>query len=79
MENTLSSASLLKATVTAIILAALIFVAIVMPAEFQQDPSGIGKALGLTKISQAAEPAQLNPAIDDTPAREDIMEVIVPA
>jgi hypothetical protein len=57
------------ATVGALIVAALILVAAVLPAEFGRDPLGTGKALGLLDLyAGAAEPAPPPAALpSDTP------------
>ncbi|BAJ02408.1 hypothetical protein [Shewanella violacea] len=49
-----STATLVKACVAASAIAALVLVTAILPAEYNIDPTGIGKALGLTEISQAA-------------------------
>lgn len=54
-----SLSKLIKATGMAILLAGAILVSTVLPAEFGIDPTGIGKALGLTAVS-AANPAPAN-------------------
>jgi hypothetical protein len=46
-----SSAQLLKATAVAIVVAAIILVAAILPAEYGIDPTGIGRRLGLTSLS----------------------------
>jgi hypothetical protein len=51
-------AQLLKATVGALLLAGgVILITTVLPAEYGVDPTGIGKALGLTALSQTGETA----------------------
>ena len=49
-----SKSTLLKALASAMTLAAVIFVTIVLPAEFQSDPTGVGKLLGLTVLNEGA-------------------------
>ena len=49
-----SAATLVKASVAASAIAAVILVIAILPAEYNIDPTGIGQALGLTAISQAA-------------------------
>jgi hypothetical protein len=46
-----------KATAAALAVAGLILVAAVLPAEYGIDPSGIGKALGLTQMNGTARQA----------------------
>ena len=43
--------SILIGTLVAFVLAGIIFITVVLPAEYSIDPTGIGKALGLTAIS----------------------------
>ncbi|MDO6620060.1 hypothetical protein [Shewanella sp. 6_MG-2023] len=50
-----STATLIKASIAAGVIAAIVLVTAILPAEYNIDPTGIGKALGLTKIAQAAE------------------------
>jgi len=50
-----SNAHLLKATATALLVAAVLFVVAVLPAEFGRDPTGIGTRLGLMALASAAE------------------------
>ncbi|AKJ75455.1 hypothetical protein [Xanthomonas oryzae] len=64
-----STARLLRATLLAAGVAAVLLVTVVMPAEYNIDPLGTGRLLGLTKLSvssteaeTAASPAPLMPA-----------------
>jgi hypothetical protein len=52
-----STRAILKATVIALGVALVILFVAVLPAEYGIDPLRTGKLLGLTGISQAAEPA----------------------
>ena len=49
-----SKRTLLKATVAAFAVAAVLLVAVVLPAEYGVDPTGVGTALGLTAIASPA-------------------------
>jgi hypothetical protein len=49
-----STRNLFKAMAAAFVVAAIVLVAFVMPAEYGIDPLGIGRALGLTAISAPA-------------------------
>ncbi|MBE7214787.1 hypothetical protein MK852_14045 [Shewanella benthica] len=49
-----SIATLVKASVAASAIAAVVLVTAILPAEYNIDPTGIGKALGLTQIAEAA-------------------------
>lgn len=60
MSNTIdipvhSNATLLKASIAATVIAAVVLVTAILPAEYNIDPTGIGKSLGLTKIATATE------------------------
>ncbi|MDE1460874.1 hypothetical protein [Spartinivicinus poritis] len=50
-EGLPSNKSLLKATVVAFLVGALLLVTTILPAEYGLDPTGIGKQLGLTVLS----------------------------
>jgi hypothetical protein len=47
-----SSQQLRKSTITAAIVAAVLLVTVVLPAEYSVDPTGIGKVLGLKKMGE---------------------------
>ncbi|EDQ00915.1 hypothetical protein [Shewanella benthica] len=55
-----SIATLVKASVAAAAIAAVVLVTAILPAEYNIDPTGIGRALGLTEISQAASTSAAN-------------------
>ena len=50
-----STASLLKALAISLLLAIVLFVTTVLPAEFGVDPTGIGSALGLYDLAGTEE------------------------
>lgn len=62
-ENPAPRARIWKALVVAVILAVVVLVTIVLPAEYGIDPTRIGRALGLTDMSQPADQAE--PSLDD--------------
>jgi hypothetical protein len=47
-----SSAQLLRSTVIALIIAAVLLVTVVMPSEYALDPTGVGRAFGLTQMGE---------------------------
>ncbi|ABK50596.1 conserved hypothetical protein (plasmid) [Shewanella sp. ANA-3] len=55
MQHTVSSKILVKASVSATVVAAIALVTFILPAEYNIDPTGVGQKLGLTSIAQAAE------------------------
>ncbi|SCA56699.1 conserved hypothetical protein [Candidatus Terasakiella magnetica] len=78
-----STATLVKASLAATALAAVLLVTVILPAEYDIDPTGIGANLGLTKL--ADEPVSpMKKANAATPEstreyQEAMVEVIVPA
>jgi hypothetical protein len=57
-----SGRKLLKAMLVAIVIAAIVLVVAVLPAEYGIDPLGAGRALGLDKLFAASEEAAANEA-----------------
>lgn len=59
-----SSAQLFKSTVVAAVSAIVILVTVVLPAEYGIDPTGVGRAIGLTEMgeikSELAEEAEMD-------------------
>ena len=53
-----SSGQLLRATVLAVIVASALLVAIVLPAEYGLDPTGIGRATGLFRPAASVDAAE---------------------
>ena len=49
-----STATLIKASIIATVIGVVVLIIAILPAEYNIDPTGIGKAMGLTKIAQAA-------------------------
>lgn len=47
-----SSKQLLRSTIIAIVVAALLLVTVVLPSEYGIDPTGVGRVLGLTKMGE---------------------------
>lgn len=56
-------AKLVKSVVIAVVVAALVLVTIVLPAEYSIDPTGIGRALGLTEMNAPARTLQVKDVI----------------
>ena len=70
-----SLGKIVAATLTALIVACVILVVVVLPAEYGIDPLGTGKALGLTDLGGASAPARPAPAADAAA----ILPVLVPS
>lgn len=56
---------LVKSTIIALIVATFLMVAIVLPAEFGRDPTGIGSLLGLTKMGEIKQSLAKEAALED--------------
>ncbi|MFC0679537.1 transmembrane anchor protein [Lysobacter korlensis] len=65
-----STRKLLRSTLLALVVASVVLVAVVLPAEYAIDPTGIGRALGLTEMgeikAQLAKEAAADAAADAT-------------
>ncbi|RTR38009.1 hypothetical protein EKG38_15710 [Shewanella canadensis] len=70
-----STATLIKASIGATVIAAVVFVTAILPAEYNIDPTGIGQMSGLTSLAQAAslsaEPAISTDASTGTAQKEE--------
>lgn len=65
--------NLLIGTAASLGVAVLVLVTVVMPAEYDIDPTGVGHALGLTALAQAAEPEEaLAPEPAPEPAEPEV-------
>jgi hypothetical protein len=73
--NPPSRKQLLTSALAAAVGAAVILVAIVLPAEYTIDPTGIGKALGLTELNAPARTLQVKDVIG---GNETYREVKIP-
>lgn len=80
MQHTVSSKTLVKASISATIVAAIALVTLILPAEYNIDPTGVGQKLGLTEIALASETEAQPTASGQKGAAEfQTIEVIVPA
>jgi hypothetical protein len=73
-----SMAKIVRATVTALIVAAVILIVVVLPAEYGIDPLGTGRKLGLTDLAKATEPSAPGGAVSGKPAPAGDVASIVP-
>jgi hypothetical protein len=62
-----SGAALRRATVTVVLLAVIVSLVAVLPAEYGIDPTGVGKRLGLTQMGQLKQQLALE-ALEDLQA-----------
>jgi hypothetical protein len=80
MQHTVSSKTLVKASLSAIVVGIIALVALILPAEYNIDPTGVGQKLGLTKIAQAAQTeATAIPAKSSGSEAFQTIEITVPA
>jgi len=79
---TVSAATLIKLTVVATLLAFVTLTVVILPAEYNLDPTGLGKALGLTALSPeaiaAAQEQQTAPATSADQGNQ-LIELVIPA
>ena len=79
-EETIEKITLIKASVIAFVIALVVYFVIILPAEFNRDPTGVGQWLGLTVLSK---PVEKKPVLvqrsGDAKFQSDVVEVLVPA
>lgn len=63
-EDLPTNAQLIKATLGAAVAAGAILVAVVLPSEYAIDPTGIGRALGLTEMGEVKQQLAAEAAVD---------------
>jgi hypothetical protein len=79
-----SSSALLRSTLIAAAVAAVLLVTVVLPAEYGVDPTGVGRVIGLTEMGEikmelAREAAAADAAAAETPATASAEPGAVPA
>jgi hypothetical protein len=79
MQHTVSSSTLIKAALSAIVVAGIVLVTLILPAEYNLDPTGIGQKIGVTVLAQAAEPEVQQSAPAEGSNEFQSIEVMVPA
>jgi hypothetical protein len=79
MQHTVSSSTLIKAALSAIVVAGIVLVTLILPAEYNLDPTGIGQKIGVTVLAQAAEPEVQQSAPAEGSNDFQTIEVMVPA
>ncbi|MFT5451742.1 MAG: hypothetical protein ACI9N9_001228 [Enterobacterales bacterium] len=71
--------TLIKATIAAVVIAVIIFLTVVLPAEYGIDPTGAGKALGLTVLSKTVAPESIQTQISVYELQENEATIVVRA
>src|SRR6056297_1659458 len=64
-EELPSTAKLIRSTIIAAIVALVLLVTVVMPAEYALDPTGAGRLLGLTEMGEIKEQLEEEAAADE--------------
>jgi hypothetical protein len=79
MYQTPSTAFLIKSTLVALGVALVTLFTVILPAEYNIDPTGVGQKLGLTVLATSV--ASQMPSVDVAAAElaEDTISVVVPA
>lgn len=67
-----STTKLIRSTIIAFIIALVLLVTVVMPAEYALDPTGAGRLLGLTTMGEIKEQLVLDAAADEAAQRVPI-------
>lgn len=77
---TQSNTTIIKASIIALVVALIVFVTIILPAEYNIDPTGSGKLMGLTVLAGEAQTDPVKPAMKETSSgyQENTTTVIVP-
>jgi hypothetical protein len=80
MDHSVNLSTLIKASVAATIVAAIALLTLILPAEYNIDPTGIGQRLGLTVLAQSAEASPVDPeSMQESTASQQVIEITVPA
>lgn len=79
-QHVVSTQTLIKSTVAATLMAVILLVCFILPAEYNIDPTHIGEKLGLTTLAHR-DNDKLTTAQAATPSKQgqDVIEVVVPA
>jgi predicted lipoprotein with Yx(FWY)xxD motif len=79
-QHEVSTKTLIKLTIAATIIAAVVFVCFILPAEYNIDPTHIGHKLGLTALAyNDDEPTQVAQGSAVSEQGQQVIEVTVPA
>jgi hypothetical protein len=79
-QHVVSTKTLVKSTIAATIIAAVVFVCFILPAEYNIDPTHLGHKLGLTALAHHEdEPTLAAQGTAVTEQEQQVIEVTVPA
>lgn len=81
MQESVSTKTLLKASFGAVLLAVIALLSVILPAEYNIDPIGVGHRLGLTQLAIVEPKATVEPNATAVPDAQllQVIEVSVPA
>jgi len=74
--------SLLKSTIASAIIAVMVLVLFILPAEYNIDPTGFGEQIGLTVLAKPIDSSAINVGKVEnttTQTQKDVVTVLVPA
>ena len=74
-----STKTLIVCSIWATVLAAIMVVTVILPAEYNIDPTKIGGMLGLTNLAQQQESSSVTSSQDEIEYTQEVIEVTVPA
>lgn len=81
-----SISTLIKATLSALVFAAVLLITVILPSEYNIDPTGVGQSLGLTQLAAsevkgqpAAVPIDIVAAAKTPIEQTSEVEIVVPA
>tara|TARA_R110000772_G_scaffold268652_1_gene397046 strand:- start:701 stop:1231 length:531 start_codon:yes stop_codon:yes gene_type:complete len=79
-HSVINLSTLIKASLAALVLAAVALLTFILPAEYNIDPTGIGQRLGLTVLAQSAEASPVDSeSMPESTASQQVIEITVPA
>jgi hypothetical protein len=78
-QNVVSTKTLIKSTLAAIVIAAIVVVCFILPAEYNIDPTHIGHKLGLTVLASNNDGVATAETAKPSELTQDVIEVVVPA
>lgn len=84
MQQTVSTQTLIKASIGSTLIAIIVLITFILPAEYNIDPTGLGQKLGLTRLALAGESSDsvVMPDMNNEASSNELfqtIEVTVPA
>ena len=79
MQHVVSTKTLIKSSIVAIVFAALVLFGIILPAEYNIDITGFGEKVGLTILSDTTKQESYSVPSDTIQQEPQVIEVTVPA